>query len=91
MAESSSGGYWRRFRPCRVWASVTKWIPFEQQGNEAVFSEDHVGTRRTDALSVLSNTVGEEYFRVTEIPVLHGRVFDRRDDDTAPRVSVINE
>jgi predicted permease len=72
-------------------ASVAKWIPFEQQGNEAVFSEDQVAARRSDALSVLSNTVGEEYFRVMEIPVLHGRGFDRHDDGTAPRVAIINE
>ena len=72
-------------------ASVAKWIPFEHQGSEAVFSEDEVATRRTDALSVLSNTVGEDYFQVMGIPVLRGRAFDKHDDDTAPRVAVINE
>ena len=72
-------------------ASVAKWIPFEQQGNEAVFSEDQVASRRADALSVFSNTVGEDYFRVMGILVLQGRAFDKHDDDTAPRVAVINE
>src|SRR5262249_14012393 len=72
-------------------ASVAKWIPFEQQGSEAVFSEDQVASRRSDALSVFSNTVGEDYFRVMGILVLQGRAFDKHDDDTAPRVAVINE
>ena len=72
-------------------ASVAKWIPFEQQGSEAVFSEDQVASRRADALSVFSNTVGEDYFRVMGIPVLQGRAFDKHDDDSAPRVAVINE
>src|SRR5262249_24588994 len=72
-------------------ASVAKWIPFEHQGNEAAFREDQVGSRRADALSVFSNTVGEDYFQVMGIPVLQGRAFDKHDDDTAPRVAVINE
>ena len=72
-------------------ASVAKWIPFDLQGSEAVFREDQVARRRADALSVFSNTVGEDYFQVMGIPVLHGRAFDKHDDDTAPRVAVINE
>jgi hypothetical protein len=72
-------------------ASVAKWIPFEHQGNEAVFSEGQVASRRADALNVFSNTVGEDYFRVMRIPVLQGRAFDKHDNDTAPRVAVINE
>jgi predicted permease len=72
-------------------ASVAKWIPFEFQGSEAVFSEDQAASRRTETLSVFSNTVGEDYFRVMGIPVLNGRAFDKHDDDTAPRVAVINE
>src|SRR5262249_35025997 len=70
-------------------ASVAKWIPFELQGNETV--EDQIASRRADALSVFSNTVGEGYFRVMGIPGLQGRAFDKHDDDTAPRVAVINE
>src|SRR5262249_44000964 len=31
------------------------------------------------------------YFRVMGIPMLQGRAFDKHDDDTAPRVAVINE
>jgi predicted permease len=72
-------------------ATVAKWIPFEQQGNEAVFSEEQVASRRADALSVFSNTVGEDYFRVMGIPMLQGRAFDKHDDDTAPRLAVVNE
>jgi len=52
---------------------------------------DQVASRRAEGLSVFSNTVGEEYFRVMGIPVLRGRAFDPHDDVDAPRVAVINE
>jgi predicted permease len=71
--------------------SVATYVPFDQQGGEAVFSDEQASTRPSDALSVFRNTVGVDYFRVMGIPVLNGRVFDRHDDETAPRVAVINE
>jgi predicted permease len=71
--------------------SVATCIPFEHQGNEALFSDEQPSTRPSDALSVFASTVGVNYFRVMGIPVLHGRVFDKHDDETAPRVAVINE
>jgi len=71
--------------------SVANVIPFEHQGNAAVFSDGQVATRRADALTVFSNTVGVDYFRVMRIPVLQGRAFEQHDDESAPRVAVINE
>ena len=72
-------------------ASVAKYIPFDLQGSEGVFSDEQVSSRRSDALNVLSNTVGVGYFQVMGIPVLEGREFDKHDDESAPRVAVINE
>jgi predicted permease len=71
--------------------SIATCIPFEHQGSEAVFSDEQVSTRRTDALTVFSNTVGEDYFRVMGIPMLAGRAFDKHDDESAPRAALINE
>lgn len=71
--------------------SFAKYIPFDLQGSEGVFSEEQVPSRRADAVTVFSNTVGVGYFQVMGIPVLKGREFDKHDDDSAPRVAVINE
>jgi predicted permease len=71
--------------------SIARYIPFDLQGGEGVFGEEQASSRRSDALNVLSNTVGVGYFQVMGIPVLKGREFDKHDDESAPRVAVINE
>jgi len=71
--------------------SVASCIPFEHQGNESVFSDEQISIRRSDALSVFSNTVDVGYFGVMGIPVLRGRAFDKHDDESGPRVAVVNE
>jgi predicted permease len=71
--------------------SVAKYLPFDQQGGEAVFSDEQTASSRAQALTVLSNTVGLDYFRVMGIPFLKGRDFAEHDDDAAPRVAAINE
>jgi len=71
--------------------SFARYIPFDMQGGEAVFSDEQGATKPSDALSVLSNTVGVDYFAVMGIPLLEGREFNKHDDGSAPRVAVINE
>ena len=71
--------------------SLATCIPFDQQGTAAVFSDEQASSRRTDAVAVFSNTVETDYFRVMGIPVLQGRVFDKHDDEYAPREAVVNE
>jgi predicted permease len=71
--------------------SVAKFIPFDLQGGEGVFGDEQASSRPADALNVLSNTVGVDYFKVMGIPILKGREFEKYDDDSAPRVAVINE
>src|SRR5260370_12202970 len=51
-------------------ASVATSIPFDQQGNELVFSDEQAAFQRADAVSVFSNTVGLNYFQVMGIPFL---------------------
>ncbi|HEY7087240.1 MAG TPA: ABC transporter permease [Tepidisphaeraceae bacterium] len=71
--------------------SIAASLPFDLHGSEAVFSDEQIFGRRSDALTVLSNTVGPDYFRVMGIPVLQGRAFDKHDDESAPPEAVINE
>jgi predicted permease len=71
--------------------SLATCIPFDLQGSAAVFSDEQASNRRTDALAVFSNTVEADYFRVMGIPVLEGRIFDKHDDESAPREAVVNE
>jgi predicted permease len=71
--------------------SLATCIPFDQQGSAAVFSDEQASNRPTDALSVFTNIVEADYFRVMDIPVLQGRVFDQHDDGSAPREAVVNE
>ncbi|MBI3490500.1 MAG: ABC transporter permease [Acidobacteria bacterium] len=46
--------------------------------------------RRGDDPAVLSNTVGPYYFRTLRIPLLAGRAFEDRDDETAAPVAIVN-
>jgi predicted permease len=46
--------------------------------------------RRGEDSAVLSNTVGPDYFRTLRIPVMSGRAFEDRDDETAAPVAMVN-
>jgi predicted permease len=71
--------------------SVSQYIPFDMQGHEGVFSDQQSSRQPSDALNVMSNMVGVDYFRVMGVPLLQGREFEKHDDGHAPRVAVINE
>lgn len=45
---------------------------------------------RNEDLSMLSNSVGPEYFRTLRIPLIEGREFAERDDTTSTAVAVVN-
>ena len=47
--------------------------------------------RRGDDLSFMWNSVSSDYFRTLHIPVMAGREFEDRDDDTAAPVMVVNQ
>jgi predicted permease len=46
--------------------------------------------RRGEDLAFMSNAIGPDYFRTLRIPVVAGRGFDDRDDETAAPVAVVN-
>jgi predicted permease len=46
--------------------------------------------RRGEDLAFMSNAVASDYFRTLRIPVLAGREFEDRDDETAAPVAVVN-
>jgi len=71
--------------------SIARYIPCDLQGGDGGFSDEQGSSRPADALHVLSNTVDVGYFQVMGIPMLKGREFEKHDDESAPRVAVINE
>ena len=46
--------------------------------------------RRGEDLTLLSNTVGSDYFRTLRIGLMAGRAFEDRDDETAAPVAIVN-
>jgi len=46
--------------------------------------------RRGEDLAFMSNTIGPDYFRTLGIPLMAGREFGERDDETASPVAIVN-
>jgi predicted permease len=46
--------------------------------------------RRDEDLSFMSNTIGSDYFRTLRIPMMAGRAFEDRDDESALPIAVVN-
>jgi predicted permease len=46
--------------------------------------------RRGEDLAFMSNAIGSDYFRTLRIPVVAGREFEDKDDETAAPVAVVN-
>jgi macrolide transport system ATP-binding/permease protein len=72
-------------------AAAAKCIPFDQQGSAAVLRDDQAANQRSEAIAVFTNVVGPDYFRAMGMRLLVGREFGEHDDESAPRVAVINE
>ncbi len=47
--------------------------------------------RRGEDLAFMSNTVGPDYFRTLRIPLMTGRAFEDRDDESGAPVAVVND
>jgi macrolide transport system ATP-binding/permease protein len=56
-----------------------------------VVVEGYEVQRGQRSLSILSNIVDSRYFKVMQIPVVNGRMFDNRDTASSAPVAVVNE
>jgi predicted permease len=73
---------------------VASLVPFSPSGtgqSQMVFTPDNPRAALESGRKVGYNTVDPEYFGLLGIPVLRGRGFIERDDNSSPRVIVINE
>ncbi len=70
-------------------AELNPMIIFE--AGTARIAIDGYHPRRDEDLAFLTNAVGSDYFRTLRIPVLAGRGFEDRDDETAAPVAVVNK
>jgi len=72
-------------------ASLAEFNPmsFFEMGAQRV-TIDGYEARRGEDLSYLTNAVGPGYFRTLRIPLMAGRPFEDRDDETGAPVAVVN-
>ncbi|MGB7284107.1 MAG: ABC transporter permease [Candidatus Acidiferrum sp.] len=73
-------------------AGATDVIPLGGDHNdEVVFAEGHQMKPGESVISPLSMAVSPDYFETMGIPIVRGRSFDQRDNETAPRVVIVDE
>lgn len=73
-------------------ATLTYSIPFgTQHSGVNVVPEDWTPPKGQETVSMLSNTVDEDYFRVMQIPIVSGRAFQVTDQANTPKVAIVNE
>jgi predicted permease len=72
-------------------ASITDWLPMSFQHKPAeVFPEGYV-PRLHESTEVRRADVSARYFETLNIPILQGRAFTVDDNETAPRVAIVDE
>jgi predicted permease len=59
--------------------------------NEEIVLEGRTPTPEEARTNIFNNTVGTDYFETVGTPILAGRDFAERDDESAPQVAVVNE
>jgi hypothetical protein len=73
-------------------AALSQALPFLPTGDEARLIPEGVPLPAgTEAVSVFSNTVSEDYFRTLDIPIIAGRDFAVTDRADSPRVAIVDE
>lgn len=70
------------------WASN---MPFWSSPSRGVTVEGQEQQRKAEILTTVTNTVDLDYFRVMQIPLMHGRDFSGADRDGSVPVVIINE
>jgi predicted permease len=72
--------------------SLASYVPMGGFPNgRPVSLEGHPTPPGRPAPSVLSNSIDPPYFETMRITILRGRIFTDSDDETAPRVAIINQ
>lgn len=77
--------------PGVVSAGFVTMLPLTFQGGSTSFEIEGRGEPSGEESVAVFRSVTPDYFRVLGVPVVRGRVFDRRDPADSPRTAVINE
>ena len=73
-------------------AALTEAVPMLPGGTQTRIVPEGVQLPPgAEAVSVISNTVSEDYFDVFDIPIVSGRQFQLTDRADSPRVAIVNE
>jgi predicted permease len=70
-------------------AALTTALPFDGEGKAAIAFEG-VPVPRGGQLPIAITEITPEYFRAVGTPVIAGRTFNSGDDQTSPRVAIVN-
>ncbi len=77
--------------PSVVSASLATNEPFKASPARAVIIEGHEDANHGKGNVIAVDNVGSDYFHSVGIPILKGRGFTDYDNETAPRVAVVNQ
>jgi predicted permease len=73
-------------------AALAEAVPFlPSGGQDRVIPEGYRLPAGTEAVSVVSDAVSEDYFDSLGIPIVEGRDFEKTDRSDAPRVAIVNQ
>ncbi|HYV05245.1 MAG TPA: ABC transporter permease, partial [Blastocatellia bacterium] len=71
--------------------SSTTPLGFNNNIRDVYFEGRAAGREKEDHTTIFCNTVGYGYFQTMGTAVLRGREFTERDDESSPRVAIVNE
>jgi len=66
-------------------------LGFSNSIDDVYFEGRAAGREEEDRTTIFSNIVGNGYFQTMGIAVLRGREFTERDDESSPKVAIVNE
>ena len=74
-------------------ASLTSYVPMGLSGGGNVRDITVAGYQpaKNESMSIVTDSVGPDFFKAMRIPILQGREFNDRDIDTAPCVAIVNQ
>jgi predicted permease len=71
--------------------SMSRNVPFGYNNNISdVFIDELAATTGENKESVFTTIVGQNFFQTMGVPILTGRNFTEKDDESAPKVAIIN-